>query len=73
MRVLNEAELTSVSGAGEYVPCDPVKQKGNNGWGNGGNDGIPGNSSQDPDGAYFKVEGDSTEGGVGLDKFGRAR
>jgi hypothetical protein len=52
MRELRETELTVVSGAGGdcYAPS-----KGNNGWGNGGDDGI---NSPKVDGG-FKVEGDS--------------
>jgi hypothetical protein len=56
MRDLHPSELQAVSGAGGcYTPppppcCDcspskPKKQKGNNGWGNGGNDPAPGNSA----------------------------
>ena len=47
MRDLNELELSYVSGAGACCsPCPPssTKQKGNNGFGNGGNDPAPGNS-----------------------------
>lgn len=40
MRELNSEELKQVSGAGK--PC----QKGNNGFGNGGHDGVPGNSNK---------------------------
>ena len=48
MRNLNELELTYVSGAGDCCsPCPPSpaphgkdKQKGNNGFGNGGSDGA---------------------------------
>lgn len=54
MRDLFENELQFVSGAGHSPtppsgrgcsPCPPSKkQKGNNGFGNGGNDPAPGNS-----------------------------
>ncbi len=55
MRTLKAEELLTVSGgcgefAGDFfVPCpeepvDPIKQKGNNGFGNGGADGVPGGS-----------------------------
>lgn len=47
MRDLNELELSYVSGAGDCCsPCPPspvppkAKQKGNNGYGNGGSDGL---------------------------------
>ena len=43
MRELKTEELKRVSGAGR--PCPPVKQ-GNNGFGNGGHDGVPGNSDK---------------------------
>lgn len=44
MRDLYEMELVQVSGAGAS-PCPPsAKQKGNNGFGNGGNDPAPGRS-----------------------------
>ncbi len=48
MRDLNELELTYVSGAGPACsPCPPsAKQKGNNGFGNGGNDPAPGGSGR---------------------------
>lgn len=57
MRVLMREELRFVSGAGKsscYNPCyDPCsskdkskKTKGNNGYGNGGNDGVPGRSGK---------------------------
>lgn len=46
MRDLYELELTHVSGAGAS-PCPPSgKQKGNNGFGNGGNDPAPGRSGR---------------------------
>jgi hypothetical protein len=38
MRVLKQEEIKEVSGAGK--PC----HKGNNGFGNGGKDGVPGKS-----------------------------
>jgi hypothetical protein len=41
MRELNREELAKVSGAG-----DSCKMKGNNGFGNGGKDGVPGNSDK---------------------------
>ena len=45
MRELKTEELKHVSGAGK--PCAPVKkQKGNNGYGNGGRDGVPGKSGK---------------------------
>ena len=40
MRELKKEELRKVSGAGK--PCT----KGNNGFGNGGHDGVPGNSDK---------------------------
>ncbi len=44
MRDLFEMELVHVSGAGSS-PCPPsAKQKGNNGFGNGGDDPAPGRS-----------------------------
>ena len=47
MRNLETTELGFVCGAG-YSPCPPTtstkKQKGNNGFGNGGNDPAPGGS-----------------------------
>ena len=51
MRELSTHELSHVSGAGSscYDPCrDPCKSKskGNNGYGNGGHDGVPGNSGK---------------------------
>ena len=55
MRVLNEAELVHVTGAGGtsyscgcYCPPSKSKHKsqGNNGYGNGGNDGVPGRSGK---------------------------
>ena len=53
MRELYEFELGHVSGAGSSPcppsPCDcpPAKRrKGNNGFGNGGDDGVPGNSGK---------------------------
>ena len=54
MRELYEFELGHVSGAGSSPcppsPCDcpsPSKRrKGNNGYGNGGDDGVPGNSGK---------------------------
>jgi hypothetical protein len=58
MRELDALELTQVTGAGgsycQPVSCYPQppscppapRQKGNNGFGNGGNDGVPGNSGK---------------------------
>ncbi len=48
MRDLEKAELQFVSGAGDS-PCPPRKRekvKGNNGFGNGGDDPAPGNSGK---------------------------
>jgi hypothetical protein len=53
MRDLNLNELQFVTGAGNSPsrpsgcgcsPCPPTRQKGNNGFGNDGNDPAPGNS-----------------------------
>ena len=41
MRQISKEETALVSGAGDK--CPPAKQ-GNNGFGNGGKDGIPGSS-----------------------------
>ncbi len=58
MRILHTTELTTVSGGtGCYTPpppctptppvCAPTKKaKGNNGFGNGANDGVPGKSGK---------------------------
>lgn len=52
MRELKKEELAQVVGAGRkqsYNSDDcyaPRKQKGNNGFGNGGHDGVPGNSGK---------------------------
>lgn len=55
MRDLNQDELRQVSGAGNkcdsYCKPDPChggkdKNKGNNGYGNGGHDGVPGKSGK---------------------------
>lgn len=44
MRNLNSDEVKQVCGGGDYY-CPPEEdQKGNNGWGNGGLDGVPGSS-----------------------------
>jgi bacteriocin-like protein len=43
MRVLSAEELKQVSGGKK--PCGG-KSKGNNGYGNGGGDGVPGNSGK---------------------------
>ena len=51
MRNLLETELSFVSGAG-HSPCAPKqrkKPKGNNGFGNGGDDPAPGNSGKTGD------------------------
>lgn len=55
MRVLTQEEVSVISGAGRsscYDPCRPdpcdrsrKRKQGNNGYGNGGNDGVPGNSN----------------------------
>ncbi len=56
MRTLNINELAFVSGAGKSScvptppPCEPTppacgRAKGNNGFGNGGDDGVPGHSN----------------------------
>lgn len=41
MRELKREELARVSGAGQ-----PCTKHGNNGFGNGGKDGVPGNSDK---------------------------
>ena len=48
MRELRSEELLYVSGAGKksHDPCVPKKEKGNNGFGNGGHDGVPGRSGK---------------------------
>ena len=57
MRILTQEELTFVSGACAPTPpaCPPTpppppacppRQKGNNGFGNGPNDGVPGRSGK---------------------------
>jgi hypothetical protein len=55
MRLLDQSELGHVSGGGGsyscgcYCPPPPSshkKRKGNNGYGNGGHDGVPGNSGK---------------------------
>lgn len=52
MRDLRETELTDVSGAGRTYGevCPPVREKGNNGWGNGGDDGVPNRHNEKFDG-----------------------
>jgi hypothetical protein len=57
-RALTNNELSFVTGAGCYTPppvvcapppppaCPPAKAKGNNGFGNGGHDGVPGKSGK---------------------------
>ena len=62
MRELHEIELKQVSGAGGTCA------KGNNGWGNGGDDGI---NSPKVDGG-FKVEGDS-DGAAGIHGGGKTK
>jgi hypothetical protein len=64
MRELRDLEIEQVSGAGKTCERDP----GNNGWGNGGDDGI--NSPKVEDG--FKVDGDS-EGAFGAKGGGRTK
>lgn len=44
MRTLNDEELKQVCG-GWDCECDCETQKGNNGYGNGGEDGVPGRSA----------------------------
>lgn len=54
MRDLDTAELGFVSGAGDS-PCPPSKTKktkGNNGFGNGGDDPAPGNSGRTGGGKF---------------------
>ena len=46
MRVLKEDETKKVSGAGSRCTPHPTKCKGNNGFGNGGHDGVPGHSDK---------------------------
>jgi hypothetical protein len=48
MRQLTQNELAFVSGAGRSE-CNPkpCKEKGNNGYGNGGHDGVPGHSGKE--------------------------
>ena len=55
MSDLTSEELSHVSGAGNKCcsPCDPdpchgkdKEKKGNNGYGNGGRDGVPGKSGK---------------------------
>jgi len=46
MRELKQEELKIVSGAGGTSP-PKCKEKGNNGFGNGGHDGVPGNSGKE--------------------------
>ena len=45
MRDLKSEELVYVSGAGRCC-CQPARDKGNNGFGNGGKDGVPGSSGK---------------------------
>ena len=66
MRELNTTELVQVSGSG--ARCE----KGNNGWGNGGDDGIPSNRGTEDYPDTFKVEGDSS-GAFGIHGGGRAK
>ncbi len=44
MRELRKEELVHVSGG--WKSCSSGKQKGNNGFGNGGHDGVPGKSGK---------------------------
>lgn len=52
MRHLTKEELTFVSGGAHCdtncppKPCPRGGKQGNNGFGNGGNDGVPGNSNK---------------------------
>lgn len=51
MRVLKDHELAFVTGAGNCChPTPPCHRRrgpqGNNGYGNGGDDGVPGNSNK---------------------------
>ena len=53
MRILDADELRHVSGAGSFFvsegeegECLIGRRKGNNGYGNGGDDGVPGNSGE---------------------------
>lgn len=47
MRELKTEELKQVSGAGnKCAPAPTCKEKGNNGFGNGGHDGVPGHSNK---------------------------
>ena len=49
MRVLKDHELAFVSGAGSSCCPSHCKRRGpqgNNGYGNGGHDGVPGNSNK---------------------------
>lgn len=47
MRQLNPDELLHIAGGGGEDDCE-TKEKGNNGYGNGGEDGVPGNSADNP-------------------------
>ena len=44
MRYISSDELKLVYGGGERDCHPPKKRRGNNGFGNGGDDGVPGNS-----------------------------
>jgi len=46
MRDLYQFELKHVSGAGSSPAPPKCKEKGNNGYGNGGDDGVPGRSGK---------------------------
>lgn len=48
MRILESAELRRVAGGRRYTGGEGElpKQKGNNGYGNGGEDGVPGRSGE---------------------------
>jgi hypothetical protein len=47
MRELKTEEVKQVSGAGRKCTPKPEKCKGNNGFGNGGHDGVPGHSNKE--------------------------
>lgn len=67
MRILTASELTQICGAG-YRHAHACHSKGNNGWANGGDDGI--NSPKVEDG--FKETGDS-DGAAGTRGGGRTK
>jgi hypothetical protein len=68
MRSLSANELTRVAGGSGCHCPEPGDSKGNNGWGNGGDDGI---NSPKVDGG-FKVPGDS-DGFAGIQGGGREK